>query len=122
MKNLYENIGEYTSDNLIAGDNVPILTAGITLASGQGILKRGTVIGIVTETGKATVVDKLKEDGSNIPYGILTDDVDTIDEITTTAYISGLFNKNALILNESDDIKNYEVKLRELGIFIKNVL
>lgn len=122
MDNLYESLGTFTPDNLIAGNEITILTAGVTITSGQGVLKRGTVIGIVTETGKGKKVDKTAVDGSQVPYAILTDDVDTTTEITTTAYISGLFNINALIFGGTDTAVDYETELRKLGIFLKKVI
>lgn len=45
--NLYEEIGTYIPDNLIAGNSVPIQFKGITILSGQGALKRGSVIGLI---------------------------------------------------------------------------
>ena len=121
-ENLYKKEGEYTPDNLIAGLNVPCLITGVKLKEGQGVLKRGTVIGIL-KTGEAVAVDKSKDDGSNIPYGILTDDVDTTESIGATVYISGLFNKKALHFGGKDDkASDYENKLRELGVFLKNVI
>lgn len=122
MENLYQNLGTYIPDNLMAGNEVPVLTAGITLTSGQGVLKRGTVIGIVTETGKGMKVDKAAVDGSKVAYGILTDDVDATAEVTTTVYISGLFNSKALIFGGASTVADHENELRQLGIFLRNVL
>lgn len=122
MENLYEGIGTCTHDNLIAGNQMPILTSGVTLVSGQGVLARGTVIGKVTATGKFKVVDSAASDGSQVPYGILTDTVDTTAEVTTTAYVSGLFNINALTFGGTDTASTHETELRKLGIFLKNVI
>lgn len=122
MENLYQDLGTFTPNNLIAGNEVPILTAGITLVSGQEVLKRGTVIGIETATGKAKILNSTATDGSQVPYGILTDDVDTTVEVNTTAYTSGLFNKDAMIFGGTDTAADHETELRKLGIFLKKVI
>lgn len=121
-ENLYKEEGKYTPDSLIAGFNIPILVNGLKIKKGQGELKRGTVIGVL-KTGEGVAVDKSKDDGSNIPFGILTDDVDTTEDITATVYTSGLFNKNALYFGgKGDKVTDYEDKLRELGIFLRKVI
>lgn len=63
----YEIIGTQTPDKLIGGVEVELLTKIVTLASGQGTLKRGSVIGLIelaagapvagTNTGNGTVSD-----------------------------------------------------------------
>ncbi|MEI2466649.1 head decoration protein [Niallia taxi] len=124
MEKMYETIGTFTPDNLIAGHNVPIIPKGITLAKNQGVIKRGTVIGIVTATKLAVPVDSTKTDGSQIPYAITTDTVDTgsgaaTQDAKTTAYTSGLFNSKALLFGGTDTVSKHEVKLRELGIYLQ---
>lgn len=122
MENLYQDLGTYTPDKLMAGNEVPVLTAGITLASGQGILKRGTVIGKITASGKGLKVDKAAIDGSKVSYGILTDDVDTTTEVTTTVYVSGLFNSNALVFGGASTVADHENELRQLGIYLRKAI
>lgn len=118
-----ETIGTKTQDNLLAGKDVPLLAKGITLAKGQGTLTRGTVVGIVTGSGLAKPVDGAATDGSQSPYGILTDNVETGDgtatqDVKTTAYVSGSFNSLALTFGGADTASTHEAKLRELGIFL----
>lgn len=121
MEQLFTATGEFTPDNLIAGHEVPILTEGITVAKEQGVLVRGTVIAIVSATGLAVPVDSTKTDGSEVPFGILTDDINTdqTEDVVTTAYISGLFNREALVLGGTDTVSKHENRLRERGIFVK---
>ena len=121
MTKLYEKIGDCTPDNLIAGHEVPVLLKGVALASGQGVVKRGTVLGIVTANGKGKVVDKTVDpkDGTETAYGILADDVDTTAaDITAQVYTSGLFNRKALIFAENNTAADHEETLRGLGINI----
>lgn len=58
---LYKKIGESTPDNLIAGHEVPILVKGVTLAKGQGSLKRGSVLGQSAADDLFYLVDKSAE-------------------------------------------------------------
>lgn len=118
---LYSALGEYTPDNLIAGHEVPVIVKGITLAKNQGILTRGTVLGIITASSLAKPVDSSKTDGTETPYCILTDTIDTNGDADakTTGYTSGLFNSKALVFGGADTVDKHELKLRELGIFIK---
>lgn len=123
MSNLYENLGEFTPDNLFAGSEVPFLVKGLTIGSGKK-LKRGTVIAIKTDDNLADIVDSSKSDGLQNPYGILTDDIDTteLDPSETeniSVYISGYFNSSALTVLETDDIADFELELRRNGIFIR---
>lgn len=118
---MYKKVGEFTPDKLIAGNELPILTEEIKLAKAQGVVKRGTVVGIVTTDGTAKPVDSAQSDGTQLPYAILTDDVDTAGaaDVVTTAYTTGLFNASALIFGGSDDVSKHKLELRKLGIHLK---
>lgn len=124
MDNMFSKIGECAPDNLFAGHDIPVLIKGITLAKGQGVISRGSVLGIVTTTGLAKLVDSTKTDGTEKANCIATDTIDTGDEtatddVKTTAYTSGLFNKAALTYGGTDTAANHELRLRELGIYLK---
>jgi len=47
---LNSTLDTYTPDNLIASNDVPLLVKAVTLLTGQGIVKRGTVLGKITKT------------------------------------------------------------------------
>jgi len=49
MANLFSIQGTFTPDNLIAGIDVPAIVKAVTLKAGQGTLKRGSVLGLVTK-------------------------------------------------------------------------
>lgn len=117
---LHSRIGEFTPDNLIAGHEFPVLTKEVVVKGNQGKLLRGTVVGLESETKLAVPVVSTATDGSQTPYGILTDNVDTASgQVVTTCYVSGLFNANALHFGGEDTAETHEAKLRELGIYIK---
>lgn len=120
MEQLYRQMGEFTPDNLMAGHELPVLVRGITLKGDQGVIKRGTVLGIITASGLAVPVDSSASDGSQTPYCIATDTIDTsAGEVKTTGYISGLFNSKALIFGGTDTLADHEDKLRALQIIVK---
>ena len=58
MENYYSEIGSVTPDNLFLDSNVPVQVKGVTLATGQGTLARGTVLGKNPVDGKFYKVDK----------------------------------------------------------------
>ena len=51
MAELVQNLGSFVPDNLIVDGSVPVLTKAVELATGQGELKRGTVLGKITKAG-----------------------------------------------------------------------
>lgn len=46
---LCSTTGTFTPDNLVAGNDVPQVIKSVTLKSGQGVLKRGSVLGLITK-------------------------------------------------------------------------
>lgn len=112
-----EKIGEMVADNLIASTDVKIITQSVTIASGEGKLKRGAAISL-NASGKGQIVGT----ASTTAYGILSDDVDaTSADAVAEVYVAGAFNKNAVVEASgktltADDIKN----LRNGGIYLEN--
>lgn len=147
---LFELEGEFVPDSLIAGNKKGMLTRGIQLAPGQGILKRGTLLARNEEDfgvmyGKVTaddgvVSEEMKTDEETesetstgavqalmMPSGILTDDVDTGthpegDAVSANEYITGTFNPNAVIVKEGTEVMDLTETLRSLGIFFEEVV
>lgn len=121
MADLYSTIDTMTPDSLIAGTEVPQMVKAVTLQAAQGTVKRGTVLGIITATSLAVKVNNANADGSQTANCILTKDVDTTGgNIVAEAYISGHFNRKALIFGGDDTAVDHEAKLRELGIFLSD--
>jgi hypothetical protein len=119
-ENLYKTIGTFTPDSLISGIGIPLNAKGITIASGQGELVRGTLLGKASDgTYKIT---KAAETGAIAAECILADGVDATSEaVVTTAYVSGCFNPAAITLSAGETISTYEHDLRTLGIYLKAV-
>lgn len=109
-----EKIGDLTRDNLIVSTDAPLIVQAITIPSGTGALKRGTV---VDATGKVL-------DTGLTPHGILCDDVDaTAANVLAEVYVSGCFNKNALIVAGGYSLTAENIQaLRNGGIFVENAV
>ena len=135
---MFEQIGEFKPDSLIAGNEFPIMKAGIGLKAGQGLLKRGSLImkgadgsghfvGTIIESEEKES-STLSEETTNaeIIFGILTDDYDTgtdalVDNIPVTVYQTGEFNRAAVIVGEDTTIETYEDDMRKIGIYLRSV-
>ena len=105
-------IGEMTPDNLIASVHVKQVVQSITIPSGT--MKRGTVVdasGKILNTGLT-------------PHGILCDDVDASGgAVVAEIYVTGTFNKNALIVAEGYELSAENIKaLRDGGIFVETAM
>lgn len=91
-----ETFAEKNDDFVLAG--FPIMTRPRTIASGAGVLKRGTVLGQITANKKFVKALAASDDGSQTVKEILAVDVDaTASDVTAPTYVSGEFDKNKLI-------------------------
>jgi hypothetical protein len=118
---LYNTEGTSVPDNLISNDSIEQTLKGITILTGQGILKRGSVLGIITASVKGKLVAKASVDGSQVAKYILADDVDTTaDDVVAQCYESGSFNRKALIFAAANTAADHEDSLRQYGIFLSD--
>ena len=116
MAKYNEKLGVVAHDNLIADIHVKLTVGSGTINAGAGELKRGTVMALAD--GKLSV---MKSGGA--PYGILTDDVDATEATVAEVYLTGKFNKNALIVASGYELTAADIKaLRDGGIFIENAV
>ncbi|APB75623.1 head decoration protein [Paenibacillus polymyxa] len=77
------------------------LPGGILLKQGQGILKKGTIIGKITAVGadkdKAVAYSSSATNGSEVALCILDNDHDTtLSDIGASAWIAGIFDSSKL--------------------------
>src|SRR5690625_1473540 len=106
------------ADNLFAGAIMPVITDSVTLKAGSAYL-RGMVVALGAD-GKAVQVDSTAEDGTDVPYGVVTDDIDATDgDVPAVLYLTGEFNARALIFKGSDTVDEFKSQLRSIGIFAK---
>jgi hypothetical protein len=75
----------------------PLQVRPITVASGAGVLSRGTVLGRVTASGKYITSLAAAETGSQTPVCLLAEDVDaTSGDVATVGYFSGDFDSTRM--------------------------
>ena len=128
-RELYGDLGETTRDNLIAGPRFPIWHKGVSLASGQGVLKRGTVLAIISAgagVGTAVMIDsshKVTVSQAQVadrdkPDCVLAEDIDTGagDSVEAAAYSAGHFIRGSLIFGGSDTWETHELEMRKLNM------
>ncbi|MDE1478633.1 head decoration protein [Xenorhabdus bovienii] len=109
----------FSPDQLISGP-LQIVTESVTIAK-AGILKRGTVLGVIKATGEYVVSKKGAEDGSQIPSAILVDNVDaTENSVSGGVYLMGEFNQNRIIYDESWTLSELTAGLRKFSIFLRD--
>lgn len=96
----------YTPGDLLVGD-YPVITRNVTIAGGQGLLQRGTVLG--EASGKYLLSAAAASDGSQTPSLVLAIDVDTASGDTVKpVYASGSFDAAKLILGDGHSATTVE--------------
>lgn len=117
----YEVVAKNEPDDLIAGHEVSILTAGLVISSGQGILKRGSILGVVKADGKGKLCDKSKADGSEVAKYVLPEDVDTSEgDVTVAVWKTGIFNRDSIIFGGESGPSDHEDELRNVNIHLRD--
>ncbi|MCC3745320.1 head decoration protein [Rouxiella badensis] len=111
----------FVPDQLLSGplqvvsDTVTILTA--TTAT----YKRGTVLGVVTASGKYTLSVATATDGSQIPKAILADDADaSVADVLAGVYLMAEINQNRITFDPSWTLATLKTALRPFGIFLRD--
>lgn len=73
------------------------LPGGVLLAQGNGVVKKGTVLGKVTASSEFVPYDADATDGSQTAVCILDNDQDTtVSDIGASAWIAGIFYESKL--------------------------
>jgi hypothetical protein len=90
------NTQDNSSIQFLAGD-FPRVIRPVTIASGAGVLTKGTVLGKITASGKYKAYNDANSDGTQTAKLILAEDVDaTSADVNANAFWSGHFNSAAL--------------------------
>lgn len=109
----------FNPDQLISGQLQVVTDTGIIAKA--GILKRGTILGMVTASGEYVISKKDATDGSEIPCAILVDDVDTTtDAVSGGLYLMGEFNQNRIIFDDTWTTAGLKAAMRPLSIFLRD--
>ena len=113
-----QKIGACDADNLFIDGKFPVDAVGVTIASGEGVLARGTVVAMSSKTKKCVILGTAAGDSETLtPFGVLCADA------FTTAYRSGHFNREALIVDDDYTITEAdEAALRNGGIFLDSAM
>lgn len=113
----------FVYDNLIAGSAMPAVPGTETIVSGAGELARGTVLGMVTASGKLTIVNSTKDDGSQTVYAVLAEAVDaTAADVVAAVYYTGEFNEASLVFGGTDTADDHRVAARKVGVFFRKAV
>lgn len=118
----FETEGVYQPDNLIAGGFPEVLEKGV-IAQGQGVLRRGTVLGQLTANDELVVIDKNRTDGGEQIHGVLQHDVDTTgSSVEDFVYLTGMFNEDYIASVNGfggDTVSDHRKAARLLNIYFK---
>jgi len=70
-------------------------------------------------SGQLAIVDNDATNGTDVPFGILVNDVD-VSEATADAdlYVRGEFNQNEIIVPDGDSVENYKEALKAINIYL----
>lgn len=95
-----------------------LIRSVFTIAAGQ-TLKAGSVLGAITATGKLVLCVDGAGDGSEVPFAVLLEDLDTTagDKDFSVA-VEGFFNETALVFGGAHDADSVRVPLRKMGIYL----
>lgn len=108
--------GTYAPDELVV---VVEIGKKLTVASGGGVLARGTVLGKITASGKVLKSLSAAGDGSQTPYAILAEDVDaTSADADAMVYMAGTFNSNFLVYGTGHSLATVFDALRAVDIHL----
>ena len=106
-------------DQLIASDGGNLIGRKYTLLSGQNVV-RGTVLGVVTASGKVITSLSAAVDGSQTPFCIAAHDVDaTGGDKDIEVYTRGNFNEHKLTLGTAHTLASIREGLRGKGIYLE---
>lgn len=109
----------FNPDQLISGPLQVVTDTGMIAKA--GILKRGTILGKVTDSGEYALSKKGAADGSEIPCAILVDDVDTTtDAVSGGLYLMGEFNQNRIIHDDTWAAADLKAAMRPFSIFLRD--
>ena len=112
--------GSVSPDNLY--DRFDVRRKG-TIASGQGVLARGTALGKVTASGKWVKSLSASSDGSQVIRAILLHDVDaTYSDEGAVIGRCGRCNPNAVIFGAGHTLASVNDACMDRGIIFENVI
>jgi hypothetical protein len=114
----FTNQGDYTPDNLLAGE-YPRIERLVTIAAGADLAK-GAVLGRITASGKFKLSASASSDGSQTPDAILAEKASAAGaDVQAVVYFSGEFNENALSLGAGHTLDAVRLTLKAKSIYLR---
>lgn len=118
----FQSEGSTREDQLLAGDH-PLKSLGITIASGQGILRRGTLVASTDGGTTFVLASSTNFTDGTIPAGVLIEDIDaTSAAVVTGAYFAGDFNSRAMTFGTGLTAANLRFNLQERSIYLHDAV
>ena len=113
-------------DELIGGTAITPLTQNGSLSgvAAKTVVPKGTLLAVDSPSGKFVVAAKA---GSSVPVAsaVLAAEVaqgdDDTSDISVTAYVRGLFNREKLVAASGDTVDAHEAELRDVGIYLTSI-
>jgi len=111
----------FVPDQLLSGP-LQVVSDTVTIFTGSAATyKRGTVLGVVTASGKYTLSVATATDGSQVPKAILADDADaTAADVLAGVYLMAEINQNRITFDPSWTLATLKTALRPYGIFLRD--
>lgn len=111
----------FIPDQLLSGP-LQVISDTVTILTGSAATyKRGTVLGVITASGKYTLSVATATDGSQVPQAILADDVNaTAADTLAGVYLMAEINKNRITFDPSWTLATLKPALRPFGIFLRD--
>lgn len=126
-----EMVSEMTGvsySELIGGTSVPVITKNVTLKGVTAEYTRGTLLSLVGDKYEICDTTGTGDGGTEpnpakVASAVLAEDVKlTGSDTVATVYVSGMFNREKLILKKEDDtVEAHEEELRDVGIYLTSL-
>ena len=125
MSEILNQSNEMRYDNLVVSSKHDLDVKIVNVASGQGVLKRGTVLAVTSESTYVVCGSELDDNVTATANCIVSDSADTGteagSEVSVVVYISGNMNVNALIVADGYELSNADKEdLRNAGLFLSS--
>lgn len=109
----------FTPEDLFTGER-QVTTGNVTLASGQGVVPRLSVIGYVTADGKGKLSLTASNDGSEVAKCVLVHEIDTTaGDVEAQVYLTGCLNPNVLNFGTGHTAASVRASMLTEGIQLK---
>lgn len=111
----------FIPDQLLSGPLQVVSDTVTVLTGATATYKRGTVLGVVTASGKYTLSVATASDGSQVPKAILADDVNaTSADALAGVYLMAEINQNRITFDPSWTLPTLKTALRPFGLFLRD--